>query len=41
MPWGMQSRAIGYVSEPQRSRRQFCNDLEEDDSRLKTYKGTG
>ena len=33
------SRAVGYVSEPQRSRRQLCKNLEEDTSRLKTHKG--
>jgi len=38
IPWGIQSRAVGYVSEPQGSRRQLCKDLEEDTSRLKTHK---
>ena len=32
------SRAVGYVSEPQRSRRQLCKNLEEDTSKLKTAK---
>ena len=35
------SKATGYVSEPQRSRRQLCKDLEEDSSRLKMHKGRG